>query len=145
VREADRAQRLGLSRSSLREAVRALSLLRILDVRQGDGTYVTSLDPSQLLDAMSACESVEEFVENDIAFHHAIASASGNPVIAKLLDSLAGPTVRARVWRGITEGGAIDRTIAEHRSIYEALEQRRPELAASWMTVHLAWLQSAMP
>ncbi|MGW2846912.1 GntR family transcriptional regulator, partial [Streptomyces sp. NPDC001274] len=31
------------SRNSLREAVRALSLIRILDVRQGDGTYVTSL------------------------------------------------------------------------------------------------------
>jgi GntR family transcriptional repressor for pyruvate dehydrogenase complex len=71
---------------------------------------------------MPGCESVEQFVDNDIAFHHGIAVASGNPVIAKLLDSLSGPTVRARVWRGITEGGAIDRTIAEHRSIYEALE-----------------------
>jgi GntR family transcriptional regulator, transcriptional repressor for pyruvate dehydrogenase complex len=52
-READLAQRLGLSRNSLREAVRALSLVRILDVRQGDGTYVTSLESSVLLDAMS--------------------------------------------------------------------------------------------
>ena len=52
-READLARRLGLSRSSLREAVRALSLVRILDVRQGDGTYVTSLDAALLLDALS--------------------------------------------------------------------------------------------
>jgi GntR family transcriptional regulator, transcriptional repressor for pyruvate dehydrogenase complex len=52
-REPDLAQRLGLSRSSLREAVRALSWARILDVRQGDGTYVTSLESSVLLDAMS--------------------------------------------------------------------------------------------
>ena len=42
----------GLSRNSLREAVRALSLIRILDVRQGDGTYVTSLDPQLLLEAL---------------------------------------------------------------------------------------------
>jgi GntR family transcriptional regulator, transcriptional repressor for pyruvate dehydrogenase complex len=170
--------------------------VRILDVRQGDGTYVTSLDPSLLLDALSfvvdlhhegsllhllearrvlegqaallaaqritdeqvqelrelleampGCETVEEFVANDIAFHRAVAVASGNPVIAKLLESLSGQTVRARIWRGITEGGAIDRTIAEHRAIFDALEQRRPELAQSWMTVHLAsveaWLQSA--
>jgi DNA-binding FadR family transcriptional regulator len=47
------AAELGLSRNSLREAVRALSLIRILDVRQGDGTYVTSLDPQLLLEAMS--------------------------------------------------------------------------------------------
>lgn len=52
-REPDLAQRLGLSRSSLREAVRALSWARILDVRQGDGTYVTSLESDVLLDAMS--------------------------------------------------------------------------------------------
>ncbi|MDT0344114.1 FadR/GntR family transcriptional regulator [Streptomyces litchfieldiae] len=52
-READLAERLGLSRNSLREAVRALSLIHVLDVRRGDGTYVTSLEPSLLMDAMS--------------------------------------------------------------------------------------------
>jgi GntR family transcriptional regulator, transcriptional repressor for pyruvate dehydrogenase complex len=48
-READLAADLGLSRSSLREAVRALSLVRVLEVRQGDGTYVSSLEPDLLL------------------------------------------------------------------------------------------------
>ncbi len=52
-REAELAAQLGLSRSSLREAVRALSLVNILDVRRGDGTYVTSLDPNLLLEALS--------------------------------------------------------------------------------------------
>ncbi|MBM9622546.1 FadR/GntR family transcriptional regulator [Streptomyces zhihengii] len=52
-REAELAAELGLSRNSLREAVRALALIRILDVRQGDGTYVTSLDPQLLLEALS--------------------------------------------------------------------------------------------
>jgi len=52
-KEADLAERLGLSRNSLREAVRALSMIRVLDVRQGDGTYVTSLEPHLLLDALS--------------------------------------------------------------------------------------------
>src|SRR6478735_10003905 len=52
-READLSETLGLSRNSLREAVKALSLMNILDVRQGDGTYVTSLDPDLLLDALT--------------------------------------------------------------------------------------------
>ncbi|AKN73478.1 GntR family transcriptional regulator [Streptomyces sp. PBH53] len=52
-KESELAAELGLSRNSLREAVRALSLIRILDVRQGDGTYVTSLDPRLLLEAVS--------------------------------------------------------------------------------------------
>jgi GntR family transcriptional repressor for pyruvate dehydrogenase complex len=49
-READLAKQLGLSRNSLREAVRALSLARVLEVRQGDGTYVSSLEASELLE-----------------------------------------------------------------------------------------------
>jgi GntR family transcriptional repressor for pyruvate dehydrogenase complex len=49
-REVDLAKQLGLSRNSLREAVRALSLARVLEVRQGDGTYVSSLEASELLE-----------------------------------------------------------------------------------------------
>ena len=50
--EKDLAASLGVSRNTLREAVRALSSLRILQTRQGDGTYVTSLQPALLLDGM---------------------------------------------------------------------------------------------
>src|ERR1700746_3166721 len=50
-READLAAQLGLSRNSLREAVRALSLARVLEVRQGDGTYVSSLEAGGALRA----------------------------------------------------------------------------------------------
>ncbi len=48
--EGELAARLGVSRSSLREAVRALALIQVLDVRRGDGTYVTSLEPSVLME-----------------------------------------------------------------------------------------------
>jgi GntR family transcriptional regulator, transcriptional repressor for pyruvate dehydrogenase complex len=61
-READLAERLGLSRSSLREAVKALSLIRVLDVRQGDGTYVTSLEPGLLLEGIG---TAVELVQGD--------------------------------------------------------------------------------
>src|SRR6186713_912297 len=68
-KEADLAERLGLSRNSLREAVKALSLIRVLDVRQGDGTYVTSLDSNLLLESLSFVvdfhrdDTVLEFLE----------------------------------------------------------------------------------
>lgn len=65
-READLAARLGLSRNSLREAIRALTMLRILDVRQGDGTYVTSLEPMLLLDTMGF---VVDFQQEDSVLH----------------------------------------------------------------------------
>jgi GntR family transcriptional regulator, transcriptional repressor for pyruvate dehydrogenase complex len=190
-READLADRLGLSRNSLREAVRALSLVRVLDVRQGDGTYVSSLRASELLGALSfvldlhrseesvlemlevrrilepaatasaaltvtkedidelrklcdateQAESVEELVEHDLQFHRRIVAAAGNSYLAQLMDTLAGPTVRVRIWRGISQGGAVDRTVAEHRAIVTALEARQPELARSWATVHVAGVE----
>lgn len=63
-KESELAAELGLSRNSLREAVRALSLIRVLDVRQGDGTYVTSLDPQLLLRALGF---VVDFHRDDTA------------------------------------------------------------------------------
>jgi DNA-binding FadR family transcriptional regulator len=45
------ANQLGLSRNSLREAIRALAAMRILVSRQGDGTYVSSLEPHLLIEA----------------------------------------------------------------------------------------------
>lgn len=48
--ERELATILGVSRPSLREALRALSIMNIIDMRQGDGTYVTSLDPQQFLE-----------------------------------------------------------------------------------------------
>jgi GntR family transcriptional repressor for pyruvate dehydrogenase complex len=196
-READLATSLGLSRSSLREAVRALSLVRILDVRQGDGTYVSSLAADTLLDALSfivefhhdgsvlellevrrilepaasaraatriddealaALEEilgrstvdspVEDLVKNDLEFHRAIAVASGNSVLASLIESLSGPTQRARVWRGITQEDALARTLAEHRAIFGAIRAHDPELARTWATVHIAgvedWIRTTL-
>ncbi len=46
--ERDLAVQLGVSRPSLREAIRALIALNILESRHGNGTYVSSLEPDLL-------------------------------------------------------------------------------------------------
>jgi len=48
--ERDLAVRLGISRSTVREAIRGLNMLRVLDVRHGDGIFITSLDARSLLE-----------------------------------------------------------------------------------------------
>jgi GntR family transcriptional regulator, transcriptional repressor for pyruvate dehydrogenase complex len=196
-READLAAELGLSRNSLREAVKALSVINVLDVRQGDGTYATSLAPSLLLEALSFIVDfhrddtvldflevrrilepaatalaairmsdedrtelgkvletvdvdtpVEELVSADLEFHRQIAVGAGNSVLASLVDSMSAPTTRARVWRGMTEPRALERTLAEHRAIYLAITSRDADLARSWANVHIAgiesWLRTAL-
>lgn len=59
--EQELAALLGISRSSLREAVKALSQAKVLHVRRGDGTYVSSLEPRLLLSGMAfAIELMQE-------------------------------------------------------------------------------------
>ncbi len=62
--EAELASDLGASRNTVREAVRALVTAGVLDVRRGDGTYVTSLRPEQLLDGIGAAA---ELMANDFS------------------------------------------------------------------------------
>ncbi|MFJ4164588.1 FadR/GntR family transcriptional regulator [Microbacterium sp. NPDC089698] len=190
------AERLGLSRNSMREAVKALEVIRVLDVRRGDGTYVTSLEPHLLLEAISfvidmhdddsllelfavrrmlesqatglaatygdedaiaelqaeidgidAGVSIDDLVAHDIRFHQEIVQMTGNGYLASLIDSLSSQTIRARVWRGLTEQGAVERTLSEHRAIADAIAQHDPALATSLATAHIAgverWLRQA--
>jgi DNA-binding FadR family transcriptional regulator len=49
--ERDLALRLSVSRSTVREAIRGLEMMRVLEVRHGEGIFVTSLDAPLLLEA----------------------------------------------------------------------------------------------
>ena len=68
--EKDLAEALGVSRGSLREGVRALSILGVLDTRQGDGTYVTNLDAARLLAPMGFMVDLQG--EGQVRHVHAI-------------------------------------------------------------------------
>ncbi|MGW3664314.1 FadR/GntR family transcriptional regulator [Streptomyces sp. NPDC005141] len=48
--ERDLAADLGISRSSMREAIRALTVLGVLEARHGSGIYVTRLEAGDLLE-----------------------------------------------------------------------------------------------
>ena len=56
------ATELGLSRNLMREAVKALVVARVLEIRRGDGTYVTSLEPGLLLEGLG---SAVELLQGD--------------------------------------------------------------------------------
>ena len=79
----------------------------------------------------------EIVIDNDIAFHRIIADASGNPVLAALIEALGGRTTRDRLWRSISEQGADETTHAEHRSILAAITAHDPDRAQARMAAHL--------
>ncbi|CAM3576055.1 FadR/GntR family transcriptional regulator [Kibdelosporangium persicum] len=189
------AAQLGISRSPMREAVKALAVARVLDVRRGDGTYVTSLAPAVLLEGLSLAvelmqghtlleltevrrlfepiatglaadrvtpdslaeirghldamhavrDDVELLNQHDSAFHRAVVAATGNEALTTLLDGISSRTLRARVWRGMVDANAADRTLAEHEAIYAALVDRDGVLAQATALIHIStterWLR----
>jgi GntR family transcriptional repressor for pyruvate dehydrogenase complex len=195
--EPELASQLGLSRNLMREAVKVLAVARVLEVRRGDGTYVTSLQPDLLLgglggavellqgdagtlldlmevrrlfepvatalaatrildpalgevkrhlDAMrEARDEVELLNHHDAAFHRAVIAATGNDTLVTLLEGISSRTVRARIWRGLVDGDAAGRTLAEHEAIYRALAARDGPLAQAAALVHVSntegWLR----
>jgi GntR family transcriptional repressor for pyruvate dehydrogenase complex len=190
------AAELGMSRNLTREAVKALVVARVLEIRRGDGTYVTSLEPAVLLESLgsavellraetvleltevrrlfepiatglaatrisdeqlaavkrhldamiSARGDVETLNEHDAAFHRAVIASTGNATLASLLEGISSRTVRARVWRGLVDGNAGERTVAEHQAIYDALADRNAALAQAAALIHVntteRWLSS---
>lgn len=190
--EKELAAELGVSRGSLREGVRALVVLGILEARHGDGTYVTDLDPATLLAPVAfladlpgdhgSLHAVRAMLETeaaglaalhltdshvararaalddmaralvgtlpepgrlaaaDLAFHRAVADASGNPVLSALLDALAGSRSRRRVWDEMTDVAA-DRTLEEHDAILAAITARDPDRARLRMAMHMVGVE----
>jgi len=191
--EKDLAEQIGVSRGSLREGVRALAVLGVVETRQGDGTYITALDaarllgplswfadrqmdaePAQLLNVRRVLEAesaalaarlatdeqiaqmdavldrvdvllasgaeqsdISAIIDVDTEFHRLIAQSGGNPLLAALVNSLAGRTYRTRVWRALEERGVTADTQAEHRAILAAIERRDPDRARMRMHLHL--------
>ncbi|MBV1901924.1 MAG: FadR family transcriptional regulator [Kordiimonadaceae bacterium] len=64
--ERELAVTLDVSRPSLREALRALSLLGVVKIRQGGGVYVSALDPESLLGPLHFFISLDESNFNDL-------------------------------------------------------------------------------
>lgn len=193
--EKELAAELGVSRGSLREGVRALVVLGILEARHGDGTYVTDLDPGTLLTPVafladlpgdhSSLHAVRAMLETeaaglaalhltdahvararaalddtaraivtpgadparlaaaDLAFHRAVADASGNPVLAALLDALAGKHARRRVWDDMHEL-AGERTYEDHDAILSAITARDPDRARLRMAMHMVAVEDLL-
>jgi GntR family transcriptional repressor for pyruvate dehydrogenase complex len=96
----------------------------------------------ETLGRMDSAGCVEDLVEADDDFHRVIAGATGNAALAALLQNLYGRTLRARIWRGLAEEGAIDRTRISHRTIYDAISHRDAELARAAATMHIAEVEA---
>ncbi len=184
--ERELATRLRVGRTTVREALKLLTLSGLLEARQGSGTYVREdyssfvsnqmewpvLLSAQQVDqifevreglevraaALAAARAtraeidaiavhrrlldidrrdVKVETEVDLAFHQAIAVASHNPLLSRLMLSLQS-LLRQYIALSNKETDDIATTVQEHETIYLAIVARDPQAAAEAMASHLS-------
>jgi len=183
--ERELAEMLGVSRSSIRDAIRSLELMGMVEPRQGAGTIVREISSDSLVnplanarkrkeeligelldfrkmlepplaaraatrvsgDEISEMEEILERQEEklrggdstiaeDSEFHYAIALASGNSVVLKVLDTLM-DLLRDSRERSLQVEGRPQKSLAGHRRILAAIKRHDAEAAKVAMRRHI--------
>jgi GntR family transcriptional repressor for pyruvate dehydrogenase complex len=181
-----------VSRSSLREALRALESEGFLECRQGDGTYVARKPIEQLVkhlasailtekDAQLELFEIRRLIEPQLAFlaaeratpgdllrleeildkqseeinrgenavdidkdfHYALAEATKNKTVLKVMDNLMDAIEESRD-RSLQVEGRPEKSLSYHRDVLNALKARNRELAAKAMREHLEDIESIL-
>ena len=184
--ERELAERFQVSRSSLREAIRALELQGLVVSRPGAGTFVSTESVETILsiiegsingsseyladifevrhllepqiaalaaeratrdDIQSMARSLEEQaeqidrgetgVEGDMAFHFAMARATHNETLVRVMSTIADIVHQSRD-QSLQNPGRPQRSLASHRRILEMITRGEAEAARPAMEHHLS-------
>jgi GntR family transcriptional regulator, transcriptional repressor for pyruvate dehydrogenase complex len=182
--ENELAQMMGVSRPTLREAIKTLASSNIVVVKRGCGTYVSQKpglvddplgvnfmsDKNLLLSLFEARILIEPGVaylaaeratasdmkkikvcidkmyeevkgkkayrDEDLDFHKAIAGATKNPIIQRIV-----PIINESIIQGYVETvnvpGSVEKAILSHEKIYSAIKDKNPSQAEIEMKRHL--------
>jgi len=183
--ERELAAKFGVGRSSLRDAIRTLEVMGIVESRHGSGTVVRDLSTDSLvvplasvlahkrelvaelidvrrmiepaLAARAAANATEEelsrledilrrqaekvrrgerSIEEDSEFHYAIALASRNSVVLRVIDVLMDLLRDSRA-RSLQVKGRPEKSCAGHRRILRAIKRRDGPAAEAAVRKHL--------
>lgn len=185
------AQHTGVSRSSVRIGLRALSAMGVIQSRHGSGTFITDgppaleSEPLQFLAALhgvnrvpmfearrllevgvaglaaqratsndlvamaeevtsmfASLEDPQAFLVHDIRFHRAVATASGNPILASLVEMVSGLFYESRK-ANVHRARDLRESAEMHRRIYHAVRAHNAVDARAIMDQHLALSERA--
>jgi GntR family transcriptional repressor for pyruvate dehydrogenase complex len=99
-----------------------------------------------LADAVTAMfaslDDPQEFLIHDVQFHKAVAAASGNPVLATLIDTISGLVYETRKLT-VERANDLKESAEMHRRIYRAIKAGEAEKAREEMGMHLALARQA--
>ena len=165
--ENELAHQLGVSRTPVRQALVQLEAEELVELYPKRGALVVPISPSEAEDVLEArllieqhCarraaaagpdvverlrdalaeqeEGVEAFARADRRFHTAIVAAAGNHLLDRQYMALRDRHQRIAAATLARDPGRIERFIAEHREIVDAIERGDGDAAAALMGDHL--------
>jgi GntR family transcriptional repressor for pyruvate dehydrogenase complex len=91
----------------------------------------------------AAVDDPSTFMAHDLGFHRAIAAASGNPILAALVEMVSSLHFEQRR-RAIRNREQLREVAITHRNIYHAVRARDPERARREMSQHLPRTRPAL-
>jgi GntR family transcriptional repressor for pyruvate dehydrogenase complex len=117
------------------------SNLAALAAERGKDEHHTAL-AEEIAEIFASVESPTEFLIHDVLFHRILSQASGNPILAALMETITSALYDKR--RKTVERSIDLRESAEmHRKIYRAVRARDPIEARKLMEQHLRMAQAA--
>ena len=187
--ERDLAGRLNVSRASVREALSALEMIGLLEIRSGEGTFIKKIDIDSVVTPLTWVLSMEKdtvlellevrkMIEGqavalatrrakpedlreledalhamyvdlqtgqlgedaDHRFHYAIAKASQNKILLRLMNAMSDTmhqTLKASRIRLYEGQDAPERLLREHSLVFDAILKQDSERARRVMLDHL--------
>jgi len=87
-------------------------------------------------------DSPADYLIHDVKFHRAIAQASGNPILAAIMDTVTSSMYETRR-RTVQRAVDLSRAASMHRRIYRAISTHKPLQARRLMELHLRMAETA--
>jgi GntR family transcriptional repressor for pyruvate dehydrogenase complex len=164
--ERDLARTLLISRASLRTGIGYLAALGVMKIRHGVGTFVADGPPDfgqtglaalaaersrdehqaalaeEVAEMFASVDNPTEYLIHDVAFHRIIAQASGNPILAAIMETIVSSMYDSRR-KTVERSIDLRESAGMHREIYRAIRTRKPAEARRLMEQHLRMAQAA--
>ena len=124
------------------EARRILeSELAALAAERGREQHFASLS-EEVAEMYATVDNPMDYLIHDVRFHRVIAQASGNPILAALMETITSALYDERR-KTVEHSRDLKESADMHREIYRAIRSRNAAEARSVMRRHLAMAQSA--
>ncbi len=132
----------GFTRDEMFEARRVLELgAASLAAERATMEKITAL-ADEVTAMFAALDDPQEFLIHDVQFHKAVAAASGNPVLATLIETISGLVYETRKLT-VERAHDLKESAEMHRRIYRAIKAGDAEKARDEMGMHLLLARQA--